>query len=163
MKSMVVAYDLQRGIGADNELLWQPGARGDMPADMAHYRALTKGKTIIMGRKTFESIGRALPDRQNIVVTHRPLSVPDVTAVPTLPEAYAAAEHDIAIIGGGTIYEQALPDADVIYATEVQASLPQATVFFPTLDESWQEVDREHHEADEQNKYAYDFVMYKRK
>lgn len=158
MKSIVVAYDLQRGIGADNDLLWQR----DLPADLQHFRDLTMGKTIVMGRKTFESIGRALPGRQNIVVTHGEIDAPSVLTAHSLAEAYELAEHEICIIGGGGIYVQALGDADVVYATEVQAAFPQATVFFPALTPVWQEAAREHHAKDDKNKYDYDFVTFKR-
>lgn len=158
MKSMVVAYDQNRGIGADNKLLWFR----DLPTDIQHFRDITMNGTIIMGRKTFDSIGKALPGRQNIVVTHRPLDVPGVLAVPDLQAAYVAAEREIYIIGGGSIYEQALADTDVIYATEVQASFPAATVFFPKLDGSWRETECEHHMADGRNKYDFDFVTYVR-
>lgn len=156
MKSMVVAYDQNRGIGANNELLFR------LPADLKHFKETTMGGSIIMGRKTYESIGRALPGRKNIVVSHQELSIPDVTTVNNLPAAYQAAEGEIYIIGGGTIFEQALPDTDVVYATEVQASFPNAAVFFPVLGSDWHEVSREHHEPDEKNNYPYDFVVYKR-
>jgi len=158
MKCMIVAYDTNRGIGADNDLLWQR----ELPADLARFRQMTTGHTIIMGRRTFESIGRALPGRQNIVVTHRAVDVEGVTSVDSLSKAYQLAAHDAYIIGGGTIYEQALDDVEKIYATEVQAAFAQATVFFPVLDDRWEETAREHHEADAQNKYAYDFVTFTR-
>lgn len=158
MKSIVVAYDQKRGIGAHNDLLWQR----DLPADLAHFKKLTTGGTIIMGRKTFESIGRALPERQNIVVSHRSLEIPGVVAASSLQEAYALARNEIFIIGGGSIYEQALDEVDVVYASEIKAVFPEATVFFPVLGSGWHEVARESHEADEQNKYAYDFVTFRR-
>jgi dihydrofolate reductase len=116
-----------------------------------------------MGRKTYDSIGRPLPDRQNIVVSRTLSEIPGVTVVDGLAAAYAAAEQDVYVIGGGSIYEQALPDIDVIYATEVQADFPNATVFFPQLGPRWRETAREHHEADERNLYAYDFVTYERR
>lgn len=156
MKYLVVAYDLQRGIGADNDLLWR------LPADLKHFKQLTTGHTIIMGRKTFDSIGRPLPDRQNIVVSRGLTGVPGITVVDSLAAAYAAAEHDIYVIGGGSIYEQALADIDVVYATEVDASFPKATVFFPALGDGWHETAREHFEPDERNLYAYDFVTFER-
>jgi dihydrofolate reductase len=127
---------------------------------MKHFREHTLGKSIVMGRKTYESIGRPLPDRQNIVVTRSEGQIDGIIVVHSLEEAYEAADHDVAIIGGGEIFNQALADTEVIYATELQAEFPQATVFFPELDGSWQEVSREHHEPDERNKYAYDFVEY---
>lgn len=158
MRSIVVAYDRHRGIGADNDLLWGR----DLPADLAHFKTLTMGKSIVMGRKTFESIGRALPGRQNIVVSRGEYAAPDdVLVVPTLEAAYDAADSDVAIIGGGQIYEHALKDVDIIYATEVDAEFPQATVFFPEISrEIWHETSREKHEPDERNKYAYEFVTY---
>lgn len=158
MKAIVVAYDRNRGIGADNDLLWQR----DVPADLRHFKDLTMGKSIIMGRKTFESIGRALPGRQNIVVSHGEPVMPNVEIAHSLEEAYNLAEHEICIIGGGMMYEQALADADTVYATEVNASFPEATVFFPVLGDKWCEVSREHHAKDDKNKYDYDFVVFKR-
>lgn len=158
MKSIVVAYDKQRGIGAANDLLWQR----DLPADLAHFKALTTGGTVIMGRKTYESIGRPLPNRQNIVVSRSGFSAPDVLTVGSLAEAYAAAEHDIFVIGGGEIYAQSLADMDTVYATEVHETFPQATVFFPPLPDGWREVAREQHVRDEHNQYDYDFVSYQR-
>ena len=159
MKSIVVAYDQNRGIGASNDLLWLR----DLPADLAHFKRLTMGGSLIMGRNTFESIGKALPGRENIVVTHRPLDVVDVIAADSLPAAYAAAHGNQFVIGGAQVYSQALPDVDMIYATEVQASFPQAEVFFAPLDDSWREAAREHHEPDDKNKYGYDFVTYVRR
>jgi dihydrofolate reductase len=160
MKAMVVAYDKNRGIGAENDLLWQR----DLPADLKHFRRLTIGKSIIMGRKTFESIGsRPLPDRQNIVLSRTPTGVEKVITAGSLAAAYAMAQYPVVVIGGESVFRQALPDVDVIYATEVDASFPQATVFFPEIDmNEWYEVSRERHEADEKNKYAFEFVQYRR-
>lgn len=158
MKSIVVAYDRARGIGANNDLLWGR----DLPADLRHFKDLTAGGSLIMGRKTFESIGRALPGRENIVVTHRPLDAVDVIAVDSLASAYRLAHGNQFIIGGASIYEQALSDVDVVYATEVDQVFPEAEVFFPLLGEDWQERSRESFEADDRNKYPYDFVTYVR-
>ena len=155
MKSIVVAYDRLRGIGAENDLLWP-----SMPADFRHFKDITTGATVIMGRKTYDSIGRALPNRQNIVVSRSELDINGVTVVGTLQEAYDASEHEIFVIGGGSIYAQALVDMDVVYATEIDGSFPKATVFFPVLGDEWHETTREHHDADEINAYAYDFVTY---
>lgn len=157
---MVVAYDQNRGIGADGDLLWQR----DLPADLAHFKKLTVGRSIIMGRKTFESIGRALPDRQNIVLTSRPTGVEKVLSAHSLAAAYALAQYPVVIIGGESVYRATLPDVDTIYATEVDADFPEATVFFPDVDmNEWHEASREHHDADEKDKYAFDFVEYIRK
>ncbi len=160
MKAIVVGYDKNRGIGAENDLLWMR----DLPADLRNVRKLTIGKSIIMGRKTFESIGsRPLPDRQNIVLSRTPTGVEKVITAGSLQAAYAIAQFPVVIFGGASVYKDALPDVDTIYATEVDASFPQATIFFPEIDmNEWQETSREHHEADKKNKYAFDFVVYRR-
>lgn len=127
---MVVAYDKNYGIGADNDLLWQR----DLPADLRHFRKLTTGKSIIMGRKTFESIGsRPLPNRQNIVLSRVATGVDRVITATSLEAAYAMAQYPIVVIGGASVYDEALDDIDIIYATEVKAEFPQATVFFRRL------------------------------
>lgn len=161
MKSIIVAYDKQRGIGAENDLLWMR----DLPADLKHFRKLTVGKTVIMGRKTFESIGsKPLPDRQNIVLSRSPIGTSNVITAGSLEAAYAMAQYRIFIIGGEMVYRKALADAEMIYATEVDATFPQASVFFPEIKLTlWQEVSREHHEADDKNKYSYDFVVYRKR
>lgn len=155
-----MAMDTHRGIGADNDLLWQR----DLPADLAHFKKMTVGKSIVMGRKTFQSIGRPLPDRQNIVVTRQgALGVDGVLTAASLATAYALAQYDVVVIGGGELYAQAIDDVNVLHVTEVAAEFPHATVFFPVIDpDVWQETSREHHESDERNKYAFDFVTYVR-
>ncbi|MFZ1258441.1 MAG: dihydrofolate reductase [Candidatus Saccharimonas sp.] len=158
MKRIVVAYDQKRGIGADNDLLWGHG----LPADLQRFRALTLGKSVIMGRNTYESIGHALPGRENIVVTGRPLNAADVIAVDSLAAAYRAASGEPCVIGGGSIYQQALPSIDIVYATEVRETFPQATVFFPELGPGWVAQTRELRSANEKNKYDFDFVTYVR-
>jgi dihydrofolate reductase len=156
MKSMVVAYDEERGIGANNDLLFR------LPADLKHFKDVTMGGSIVMGRKTFESIGRVLPGRQNIIVSRSGFLSEGATVVDSLSAAYQAAEHEIFIIGGGSIFEQALADTNIVYATEVKAAFPAATIFFPPLGSDWRETSREQHKADEKNPYDYDFVVYKR-
>lgn len=161
MKSILVAYDKNRGIGAHNDLLWQR----NLPADLAHFKELTTGNAIIVGRKTYESIGRPLPNRQNIIISREPLVVEGATVVHGLDEAYAAVEpgREPFVIGGGQIYALALPTVDRIYATEVDASFSQADVFFPAIaPNEWQEGIREHHSSDERNRYSYDFVTFDR-
>lgn len=154
---MVVAYDKYRGIGANNDLLWQR----DLPADLARFKKLTLGKSVIMGRKTFASIGRPLPDRQNIVLSQTPTGVEKVLTAASLMAAYAIAQYEPVIIGGESVFRDALPDVETIYATEVDAAFPEATVFFPEIDmNEWQEAEREHHPADSNNKYDFDFVTY---
>lgn len=133
-----------------------------MKTDMRRVRELTTGNAIIMGRRTYDSIGRALPNRQNIVITHRPFIAEDVTVVSTLDEAYAAVGpgRDAYIFGGGQIYATALETVDEIIATEIDTTIDGADAFFPALRPEWHEISREHHEADEDNSYAFDFVRY---
>ncbi len=162
MKSILVAYDKEYGIGAANDLLWVR----DLPADLKHFRELTTGNAIIMGRKTYDSIGRALPERQNIVISREVAQIEGVTVVTSLENAYGAVEpgKEAFVIGGGQIYRLALDTVDRIYATEVGATFPQADVFFPAFDKAqWTETSREHHDADERNKYPFDFVVYDRR
>ena len=160
MKRIIVAYDRKRGIGASNDLLWVR----DLPADLRHFRDVTTGSTVIMGRKTYESIGKPLPNRYNIIISRAPDKIDGVTVVSSLDEAYAAAPtEDVYVIGGGQIYELAIDRVDEILATEVDATFAQAEIFFPNLDLSvWHEVSREHHGSDENNRYAFDFVVYVR-
>ena len=158
MKAIIVAMDKMNGIGADNDLLWQR----DLPTDLQHFKYITAGGTVIMGRRTYASIGRALPGRENIVVTRTPFETDGIICVASLEEAYAkASRENIYIIGGGQIYTQALDDMDKLYLTYVDAEFPNATVHFPQIaPEAWREVSRDHHDADEKNKYGYTFVEY---
>lgn len=162
MIHIIVAYDRNRAIGDGQRLLWQ----GDLPADMRHFRELTAGQAVIMGLKTYQSIGRPLPNRQNIVLDFDNRSIESVQVAPDLQAAYRLVEPDRAgfIIGGGQVYKQTIKDAGKIYATEIEAEMSGATVFFPELDpDHWREVSRDRHEPDERNKYAYDFVEYVRR
>ncbi len=158
MKSIIVAMDKNNAIGFENDLPWGRGLKDDM----AHFAETTRGKTVIMGRKTFESIGsKPLPDRQNIVVTSKPTGVTGVQSALSLEAAYALARYDIFVIGGGQLYTAALDDMDQLIVTYVNAEFPEATVFFPEIDRGkWQEVSREHHKADERNSYSFDVVKY---
>lgn len=160
MKYAIVAYDRNRAIGADNDLPWM----GKMKADMQRVRDLTRGNAIIMGRRTFESIGRALPNKQNIVVSSQNISVPDVITVGTLEEAYKAVGpgRKTFIFGGGKLYESSLDSVDKILATEIDTKIDGGDAFFPILGDEWREVSREHHEPDADNIYPYDFVTYQK-
>lgn len=162
-KAIIVAYDTNRAIGRGGDLPWGRS----LPADLAHFKRLTRGGDIVMGRKTFESIGsRPLPDRENIVISSRPTGVKGVLTAVNLESALALARYKTFIIGGAQVYSDALnaPEIDTIYATEVDATFSDADTFFPELDMTiWQEVSRTHHPADEANAYAFDFVIYQRK
>lgn len=150
---------------------WAIGRQGDLlchlPADMKHFKEVTMGHSIIMGRKTFESFPRSpLPGRQNIVITRNAdWQYPGVTVVHSLEEAIASADTDIVfIIGGAQVYEQALPLVDVLHLTQIHARWASADAFFPALNmDQWQEVSREHHESDHRNAYEFDFITLKRR
>ncbi len=162
-KAIIVAYDTNRAIGRGGDLPWGRS----LPADLAQFKRLTRGSDIIMGRKTFESIGsRPLPERENIVISSRPTGIKGVLTAVNLESALALARYKTFIIGGAQVYSDALnaPEIDTIYATEVDATFSDADTFFPELDMTiWQEVSRTHHPADEANAYAFDFVIYQRK
>ena len=156
----IVAIDENGAIGRQGELLCH------LPADMRHFKEVTMGNSIIMGRKTFESFPRRpLPGRQNIVITRDPKwAYPGVTVAHNLDEAIAAAQTDtVFIIGGAQIYELAMPRVEVLHLTRIHARWASADVFFPKLDMSqWQEVSREHHVSDHRNAYEFDFITLKR-
>lgn len=162
MKYIIVGYDRNRAIGAKNQLPWA----GKMKTDMKRVRELTTGNAIIMGRNTYDSIGRPLPNRQNIVITSRPLDGDGVTTVTSLDEAFAAVEpgRDAFIFGGAQVYSLALDTVDQILATEIVALFEGTDTFFPELNAAlWQETSREHHEADDNDAYAFDFVTYSKR
>lgn len=164
MNNLIVAYDAERGIGAGNDLLWR---KGEMQADMERFRTMTTGQAVIMGRRTLESIGVALPERQNIVISSQEgLRYDGVQFVRSLQEAYAASRaEETYVIGGGQIYEEALRDdkIDRIYATEVNHAFPEVDAFFPTLDpKKWHESSRVSLAPDDNNIYPSDFVTFDR-
>ena len=150
---------------------WAIGRQGDLlchlPADMRHFKEVTMGYSIVMGRKTFESFPRRpLPGRQNIVITRNTnWTYPGVTAVHSLGQAIASAQTDtVFVIGGAQIYEQALPMVDLLHLTLIHARWANADAFFPELDESeWEEIYREHHTSDHRNAYEFDFITLKRR
>ena len=152
-------------IGIDNKLPWY------LPADLKYFKAVTSGKAVIMGRATFDSLGRPLPDRTNIVITRNPaFTAPDgVKVVHSLDEAIALAERvavidgsaEIIVIGGAQIYAAALPRATRLYLTEVKKSVP-GDAFFPAWNRAeWQEVLRQQHHY-EPAQLDYSFVVYER-
>lgn len=160
--SIVVAFDRNRAIGVDNQLPWH------LPDDLARFKALTLGKPIVMGRRTAESLGRALPKRLNLVLT-RGGRVPfdGMRAAGSLDEAFAIARgsgaDEAAVIGGAGVFEAALPIATHLHVTEVHTSVPRADAYFPAFETaSWREVAREARAADARHAHAFDFVDYVR-
>lgn len=147
---------------ADNGVI---GHRGDLPwrlpADLRHFRAVTMGHPIIMGRRTWESIGRPLPGRTNIVISSRTdIAMPDAEVYASLGAAQSAhaGASRLMIIGGAKLYAEAVPRADVVHLTEVHGE-PEGDTFFPGLNPmQWREVSRQRHGADSDNEYDYSFV-----
>lgn len=148
-----------RVIGIHNTLPWR------LPADLRHFRQLTTGHHVIMGRRNYESIGKPLPDRHNIILTRNPsYRAPGCQVKNSLGEALQDIQNDpeIFIIGGAEIYRQALGLADRLYLTLVHAEINGDT-YFPEFDRrDWKEITRTRNEADERNPYAYSFVTYDR-
>ena len=162
MISLIVAIGKNNEIGKGKDLIFK------LPADLKHFKDITSGHTIIMGRKTFESIGRALPNRKNIIVTRdENLKIEGAEVVHSLGEVLRQDqgdnEHEIFIIGGGEIYKETINLADKLYITEVKAEDKDADVFFPKIDKNiWREIKREQYKKDEKNIYDYDFVEYEK-
>ena len=158
---LIAALDRAFAIGKGNDLPWH------LPDDLKRFKALTLGKPILMGRKTAESLGRALPKRRNLVLT-RSGKVPfaGMQAVASLQEAQAIAREDgddLCVIGGGDIFALTLPLATRMHLTWVDTVVDGADVFFPRFDQSqWREIWREAHPADASHAYAFDFVDYSR-
>ncbi len=169
--SIIAAIGKNNALGKDNQLLWQ------MPADMKHFKEITTGHTVIMGSKTFKSIGRPLPNRKNIVITRDMNYAPEgVDVVHSFDEALKIAsleqgrkfeenqdEVEVFVIGGGQVYAEAMTKANKLYITEIDSE-PSADTFFPEIKmEEWKEVSRESHMPDEKNPLSYSFVTYSRK
>jgi dihydrofolate reductase len=158
MISFVVAMDKNRGIGKNNDLPWY------LPDDLRHFKKVTMGKPIVMGRKTYESIGKPLPGRENIVVTRdASYKAEGTTIIHSVDEVLSRKADEICVIGGTEIFKMFLPAADRLYITEIHETF-EADTFFPELDEEqWEEVSRNAGTVDEKNKYPHDFVVYEKK
>jgi dihydrofolate reductase len=158
--SLIAALDIQFAIGRGNTLPWH------LPDDLQRFKALTLNKTIVMGRKTAESLGRALPKRRNIVLSRSSKTpFPGMEIVNSLAGLMALRQDkaELCIIGGGEIYQLALPFATHLYLTYVNTTVENADAFFPRFDDSkWQITNREKHTADEKHAFAFEFVDYAR-
>ena len=158
--SLIAAMDRNRVIGRANALPWS------MPADLKHFRDLTRRKPVIMGRKTFESIGRPLPDRVNIIITRDPAyQAPGCVIVHTADEALKAAGNaeEVMIIGGGEIFSMFLSQTHRMYLTRIDADC-KGDARFPEFPENeWATVSEEEHTADAANPYPYTFLTLERK
>lgn len=156
MISIIAAVARNRAIGYENKLIYW------LPNDLKRFKALTTGHTIIMGRNTFLSLPKgALPNRRNIVLTRSQKAFPGCDVFASLEDALAHCDkdEDVYIIGGASVYRQALPLADRLCLTEIDDTPEKADTFFPPYDD-WKEVRREDHEKDERHEYEYSFVDY---
>ncbi|MCX8649217.1 type 3 dihydrofolate reductase [Gilliamella sp. B2776] len=163
--SVIVAMAHHRVIGQNNQMPWH------LPADLAWFKKNTLHKPVIMGRKTFESIGRPLPNRHNIIVSRQAVSDlnanPNISWVQSIEAALSLvqAQHveEAFVIGGGNIYQQVLPLINRLYLTHIDADLQGDTYFPDYLPEQWQVIYQQDHQADEQNSYPYQFEILERK
>jgi len=156
MIKIIAAMSKNRVIGDSNSLIWS------LPNDLKRFKQLTTGQTVIMGRKTYESIGRPLPNRRNIIITRdENYEAIGCEIVNSLEEALLLSGEDCFIIGGGEIYKQSLPIADKIYLTLIQEDF-QGDTSFPELGDEWVKISREDHESDEKNPHKYSFIEYEK-
>jgi dihydrofolate reductase len=163
MLSLIVATDENKLIGNNNQLPWH------LPADLAHFKNLTQGNIVVMGRKTYDSLPeqyRPLPNRKNVIISRNSnLKIADCEVFSSLEVMINAFEDKakLMIIGGMSIYEQALPLVDKIYLTTIHHKFT-GDAFFPKLDDNeWNEIESIYNEADDNNKYAYTFSILERK
>lgn len=155
--SLIAAVDELWGLGKDNHLLCH------LPADLQYFKNQTLGKPIIMGRKTYDSIGRPLPNRSNIVLSTQPIIIAGVTVLHSLEQAleFTEKEPEIMIIGGAHLFAQALPLAQRVYLTRIHHQF-HADVFFPKLDDTWHCKKTIFHAQDEKNLYDISFDIYEK-
>jgi len=159
MISLIAAMDKNNVIGYNNDMPWS------LPNDLKHFKELTSHSTIIMGRKTYESIGRPLPNRKNIILSRSGYETnDDVEVISSIDEIKKLAkQEEVFVIGGGTIYEQVIPFADRLYITRIDAELKGDT-YFPQFSETeWQVIDEKDGVQNEKNKYNHKFYTYSRK
>jgi dihydrofolate reductase len=157
--SIIAAMSANRVIGKDNDLPWR------LPADWKHFKSLTMGHHLIMGRKTFESIGQPLPGRTTVVVTRQTGYAPEgVLVARSIDQALqmAAGDDEVFVAGGAQLYQQMLPRADRLYLTTIHEEF-EGDTDFPEFEESdWKLISEEGYAADEKNPYPYTFLIYER-
>ena len=161
MISLIAAIGKNNELGKGNTLLFS------MPADMKHFKNTTKLHTVVMGRKTFESIGKPLPNRRNIVITHnvnyKPAGVEVAHSLAGALDLIKDLNEEIFIIGGALLYKETMPIADKLYITHVDAEDADADAFFPEIVPiAWNEIKREEHKKDSENPFDYTFSVYEK-
>jgi len=157
--SQVVAISKNHVIGKDNKLLWY------LPNDLKHFKEITTGHTVIMGRKTYDSVGKPLPRRRNIIITRQAIAIEGCEVVNSIEAALAlcTGEDEVFIVGGAEIYKQSMHLTDRIYLTIVHKEF-EGDSFFPEINKSeWNEVFREDHQPDEKNLIPYSFITFEKR
>jgi dihydrofolate reductase len=154
MINIIVAASLNNVIGKDNKLLWRQSA------DLKRFKELTTSKTVVMGRKTYDSIGKPLPNRRNIVITRQDIEIPGCEVVHSLEEALKL-DNEIFILGGGEIYQKSIILAHKIFFTLIETEI-EGDTYFPVLGEEWKEESKEEFFKDEKNQFDYQFINYVR-
>ncbi|MFS0670373.1 dihydrofolate reductase [Peribacillus frigoritolerans] len=161
MISLIVAMDQNRVIGKNNKLPWH------LPADLQYFKKVTMGHPIVMGRKTFESIGRVLPGRENVIVTRNQefkaegcVVLHDIAEIKMFADNH---EEEVFVIGGAEIFKEILPFTDRLYITEIHETF-EGDTFFPEIDENeWDEISSNPGNIDEKNRFAHDFIILQKK
>jgi dihydrofolate reductase len=156
--TIVVAIAENHAIGKNNQLLWH------LPKDLKHFKEITSGGTVIMGRKTYDSVGKPLPNRRNIIITRQQIEIAGCEVVNSLQAALdLCRDHkEVFIVGGAEIYKQAMPLTDRIYLTIVHENF-EADTYFPEISKDiWKETERTDHEADEKNPLSFSFITLER-
>lgn len=161
MISLIVAMDQNRLIGKNNKLPWH------LPADLQYFKKVTMGHPIVMGRKTFESIGRVLPGRENVIVTRNKefkaegcVVLHDIAQIKRFADNH---EKEVFVIGGAEIFKEILPFTDRLYITEIHETF-EGDTFFPEIDENeWDEISSKPGSIDEKNRFAHDFIILQKK
>lgn len=163
MISFIVAMDRNNviGRGQDNKMPWH------LPNDLRHFKEKTTGHTVVMGRKTFQSLGRVLPNRKHIVLTRSSSALPEevevIHDIQTMIDMMSKKEEEIFVIGGGDIFKQILPYADRLYVTVIEETF-EGDIYFPSIStDDWRETSKEKGIKDEKNPYDYFFIQYDRK
>ena len=155
MINIIVAHSLNNVIGKDNKLIWRQSA------DLKRFKELTTGKTVVMGRKTYDSIGRPLPNRRNIVITRQNIEIPGCEVVHSLEEAISL-DKEIFILGGGEIYQKSIILANRIFLTKIHAEV-EGDTYFPSIGSEWTIESEDFNSKDEKNQHDYSFINLIRK
>jgi len=155
MIKIIVATSKNRVIGKNNSLIWR------LPNDLKRFKQITSGSAVVMGRNTYESIGRPLPNRRNIVITRQNINIKGCEVVNSIEQALLLCDRNCFIIGGGEVYKQTIDIADKIYLTLIHEDF-EGDSYFPEIDSSWSIISRIDNQPDNKNKHKYSFIEYEK-